>query len=56
MKGITLEIAWHPADILSGKNAPILSIDFHESGVFVTAGSDSELKVFLFAIINSFGC
>lgn len=56
MRGVTLEIAWHPADILSGKNAPILSIDFHESGVFVTAGSDSELKVCHIHINYSCGC
>lgn len=46
MKGLTIEIAWHPSETLSGKNGPILSIDFHNSGVFVTGGIDGEIKVF----------
>lgn len=45
MKLICPQITWHGGD--SGKNAPILSLDFHPTDrqLLVTAGSDAEARV-----------
>lgn len=42
------QITWHGGE--NGKNAPVLSLDFHPTDrqLFVTAGSDAEARVKLF--------